>query len=57
MKQQLTTWANEVNDALHKSANGRMVSEWSKKAECWDVIRAVDFTRPLPDIPEVRGEI
>ncbi|HTC47724.1 MAG TPA: AIPR family protein [Candidatus Aquilonibacter sp.] len=57
LKQQLATWANEVNDALHKSANGRMVSEWAKKAECWDVIRAVAFTSPLADIPEVRSEI
>ena len=37
LKQQLATWANEVNDALHRSANGRMVSEWSKKTECWEV--------------------
>jgi hypothetical protein len=57
LKQQLATWANEVNDALHKSANGRMVSEWAKKAECWDVIRAVAFTSPLADIPEARSEI
>ena len=55
LKQQLATWANEVNDALHKSANGEMVSEWSKKAECWEAIRAITFTSPLPEIPEVRG--
>ena len=55
LKQQLATWANEVNDALHKSANGRMVSEWSKKVECWDAIKAVNFTDPIRDIPEVRA--
>jgi hypothetical protein len=55
LKQQLSTWANEVNDALHRSANGRMVSEWSKKAECWEAIRNVTFTTPLAEIPEIRG--
>jgi hypothetical protein len=55
LKQQLATWANEVNDALHRSANGKMVSEWSKKAECWEAIRAVTYTSPLAEIPEVRG--
>jgi hypothetical protein len=57
LKQQLATWANEVNDALHKSANGRMVSEWSKKVECWDAIKAVNITSPMRDIPEVRTTI
>jgi hypothetical protein len=55
LKQQLATWVNEVNDALHRSANGRMVSEWSKKAECWEAMRAVTYTSPLAEIPEVRG--
>jgi hypothetical protein len=55
LKQQLATWANEVNDGLHKSANGRMVSEWSKKVECWDTIKVANFTKPLGDIPELRA--
>jgi len=55
LKQQLATWVNEVNDSLHRSANRRMVSEWAKNAEWWEAIRAVKFTNPLAEIPEVRG--
>jgi hypothetical protein len=57
LKEHLATWANEVNDALHQSATGRMVSEWSKKVECWDAIKAVNFTNPMREIPEVRAAV
>jgi hypothetical protein len=36
LKQQLSTWANEVNDALHRSANGRVVSECLKSRLGYD---------------------
>lgn len=51
--QQLQIWAKEVNDVLHRSANGRMVSEWAKKPECWDVVRDSTFSVAMADIPEV----
>ena len=51
---ELATWAVEVNDALHKSSGGRMISEWAKKPECWDRVRAAAYSKPLADIPEVR---
>lgn len=54
LRQQLATWAVEVNDALHKSSGGRMISEWAKKPECWDRVRAATYSKPLSDIPEVR---
>jgi len=54
LRQQLATWAVEVNDALHKSSGGRMISEWAKKPECWDRVRAAAYSKPLADIPEVR---
>jgi len=54
LRQQLATWAVEVNDALHKSSGGRMISEWAKKPECWDRVRAAAYSTPRADIPEVR---
>ena len=41
LRQQLETWAVEVNRVLHQSTGGGMVSEWAKKPDCWvDVQRA-----------------
>jgi hypothetical protein len=50
---QIRLWAKEVNDALHRSANGRMVSEWAKKPDCWDAICDSTYSAPLDNIPEV----
>ncbi|NMG27972.1 AIPR family protein [Aromatoleum evansii] len=54
LRQQLATWAVEVNDALHRSSGGRMISEWAKKPECWDRVRVAAYSKPQSDIPEVR---
>jgi hypothetical protein len=54
LKAQLQTWAAEVNGILHQSAGGRMVSEWAKKSECWDAVRAGSYADINPGIPEVR---
>jgi hypothetical protein len=53
LKQQLQTWALEVHDILHKSATGRMVSEWAKKKECWDIVRGVNYSNTIDGIPEL----
>jgi hypothetical protein len=55
LKQQLVVWAGEVHAILHKSANGRMVSEWAKKPECWIAIQDADFNAHRLDIPEIIG--
>ena len=54
LREQVQVWAREVNDTLHASANDRMISEWAKKAECWDAVQASPLSRPLADIPELR---
>lgn len=54
LRQQLEIWAEEVNAALHQSSGGRMISEWAKKPECWDRVRAAIYSKPLSGIPEVR---
>ena len=35
-------WAVTVDRALHETGGGRMVSEWAKKAECWERIRRLE---------------
>jgi hypothetical protein len=54
MKGQLIKWAEEVNDALHRSSNGRMISEWAKKPECWAVLRDRAYSEVRGDIPEIQ---
>ena len=54
LREQAQVWAREVNERLHASANGRMISEWAKKAECWDAVQAGHLSPPLSGIPELR---
>lgn len=54
LRAQITTWAHEVNDVLHRSADGRMISEWAKKAECWDAVRDASYSVEASGIPEVK---
>lgn len=51
---QIAVWAREVNDVLHQSAGGRMVSEWAKKAECRAALLERQYSTPAPGIPELR---
>ena len=39
---------------LHDTANGRMISEWAKKAECWTAVKGAAYSDPSAGIPEVR---
>ena len=50
---QIATWAKEVNDVLHRTAGGRMVSEWAKKPECRDAVLGATYSATADDIPEV----
>ena len=54
LREQIQVWAREVNDTLHASANGRMISEWARKAECWDAVLVGRLSSPLAGIPELR---
>jgi hypothetical protein len=54
LKEQLRIWATDVNEILYKSANGRMVSEWAKKPECWQAVREATYAPISADIPEIR---
>lgn len=54
LRQQLQTWAPEVDVVLHRSAAGRMVSEWSKKNDCWQVVKGAAYSPVAEGIPEVK---
>lgn len=53
LSQQLKVWAYEVNDRLHSTANGRMVSEWAKKVECKEAVLETAYSAPSAGIPEI----
>lgn len=54
LMEQIETWAREVNEVLHRTANGRMVSEWAKKPECRDAVLGASYSTAASGIPEVR---
>jgi hypothetical protein len=53
LRQQLQIWASEVHEVLSISANGRMISEWAKKPECWEIVRNASYTDIIEGISEV----
>ncbi len=52
-RKQITAWAQKVHEVLHRTANGRMISEWAKKAECWEAVRSAAYAETVADIPEL----
>ena len=51
---QIAVWAKEVNDVLHASAGGKMVSEWAKRPECKDAVMGATYSAAANNIPEVK---
>jgi hypothetical protein len=43
----IATVSKAVHDCILASSNGKNVTEWCKKEECWHAVRALDI--PLPD--------
>lgn len=54
LRAQLQKWALEVNDILDISSKGRMISEWSKKSECWTTVASATYSECSAKIPELR---
>lgn len=51
---QIIKWSDEVNRILHSSSGGRMISEWAKKKECWEIVKAHAYSTPSNSIAELR---
>lgn len=45
-------WSPAIDRALRKTAEGRMVSEWAKKEECWLALSHEVMAMPAPLPPE-----
>lgn len=54
---QVATWAKEVNDVLHRTAGGRMISEWAKKPECREAVLDASYSEVEPGIPELKATV
>jgi len=39
LRRQVEVWLKQAGDALFETADGRMISEWAKKPECWEKIK------------------
>ncbi len=52
---QISVWAKEVNNVLHATANGRMVSEWAKRPECKEAVMSARYSVHASNIPEVKA--
>lgn len=52
---QIAVWAKEVNDTLHATAGGRMVSEWAKRPECKEAVMGGSYSVAASNIPEVKA--
>ncbi len=53
LSSQILLWAKEVNDLLHKSAQGKMISEWAKKQACWRILSQHHYLEVSQKIPEL----
>ncbi|MEB1356253.1 AIPR family protein [Xanthomonas campestris pv. campestris] len=51
---QIAVWAREVNDVLHSSSGGKMVSEWAKRPECKEAVMSASYSAAATNIPEVK---
>lgn len=52
---QIAVWAKEVNEALHATAGGRMISEWAKRPECKEAVMSASYSVAASTIPEVKA--
>jgi hypothetical protein len=50
--QLIMQWGSAVNDVLRDSAGQKIVSEWAKKEECWDIVREHAYAEPKRSLPE-----
>jgi hypothetical protein len=46
LKELLKSWSHAISAAIVESARGRNVTEWCKKEQCWETVRALSL--PLP---------
>lgn len=53
LKTQFKIWGKEIFDALLETAQGRQISEWAKKEDCWKIMRQKGLSEPVKKIREL----
>ncbi len=43
----IRSWSHAINAEIIRSADGRNVTEWCKKDECWDIIKGLELEVPV----------
>ena len=51
----LRAWAHGVDESIRNTAEGRNITEWCKKADCWMSVRNIDLSLPTPIPVELEG--
>lgn len=47
LSHEILALASQVNERLHQTAGGKMISEWAKRAECWTAVADFSYTASL----------
>lgn len=47
LEELMRSWSHAINKAITESAQGRNVTEWAKKEECWKTVKNLDL--PVPN--------
>lgn len=53
-KEQAKKWGKEVYQELLDSSNGKMISEWAKRKECWERMQNFQLSDFRGTIPEIQ---
>lgn len=56
LRAMLSEWIVEIDRALRATAGSRMPSEWAKKIDCRDALRAIPLALPTPLPPELAAQ-
>ena len=55
LEELLRSWSHQVNEAIRSSAEGRNVTEWCKKEDCWKAVCSIDLSLSETIPPELEG--
>lgn len=53
LKTQFKIWGKEIFEALLDTAQGRQISEWAKKEDCWKIMQQKGLSEPVKKIREL----
>jgi hypothetical protein len=57
LAEMLEDWIDAVDRELRDSSGARMPSEWAKRADCWEAIKALPLDLPDPLPPEMQTQV